>query len=241
MRRTRAILTEDQVVEILGLLQGQMQLSEIAERYHVSVKCISRIVSGEAWQSVSLRHGMHLERHNVPLQIPSLSEEFCDLHNATVAVKQHFGFRMEQPIHWGWFESWDGLHAVTSDGYIIWESKDLVAFAKRLAESKINTYPILSDKAEELPTFELEDIMGQPTGDVLNVTNSLGDMVKLSNTKRELCIRAKYATIATKLKLDFREVQGKPFVYLTKNKPKAKNDPLPIVIACITTIERQLS
>jgi hypothetical protein len=99
-------------------------------------------------------------------------------------------------------------------------------------------YPVYSSRAEELPTFELEDIMGQAVGELLTPTIGLGDMVRISNSKTELCIRAKYANIATKLKLDFREVPGTPFVYLTKNKPKSKNDPLPIVIACITTIER---
>ena len=237
MLRPSATLTEEQVIEILGMLEKRVPYAKIAERYEVLIKSISRIASGETWRSVSVRYGAeHSRAHATMMPLPSKAEEFCDLCDTIVAVKQHFGFKMDQPLHWGWFEGWDGLHSVTSDGYIVWESKDLVAFAQKLVETKINDYPVFADRAEELPTFELEDLMTKGVGRSLIPTLTLGDVVKISNKQKELYIRAKYANIATQLRLDFREVPGSNFVYLTKNKPKSKNDPLPVVIACITSL-----
>jgi hypothetical protein len=238
--RPTAILTEAQVVEILDLLKVKVSHQNIADRYGVSKKSISRIATGETWRDISLRYGLQTPPSQTIIPVINLvpiPTEFCDLLDEITAVKNHFALSFTHPLYWGQFSSWDGVHSIVSDGYIIWESLDLYNYAKRLSDTKIIGYPVWSEKTEELPTFELEDFMTQPVGDKFTVNSGGGDIVKLVSSNKELFIRAKYVTMAIRMKLDIREAQtNDSFVYLTKNKPKATSDPMPIVIACATVL-----
>ena len=211
--RPTAVLTEEQVIIILEMLKNKIPHHVIAKEFKVSSKTISRISTGETWKEMSSKY---------KLQIPSQAimplTEYYNLHDEVVAVKNHFGLCFNQPLYWGWFEAWDGLHSVVSDGYIIWESTDLVKFAIKLSNTGIKGHPVWADLAEELPTFELEDIMTQSVGNKLHFIDA--------------GVPQKYVNIANKMKLEIRE-GGKETIYLTKRKIRSKSNPTNIVIACI--------
>ena len=239
MTKVATVLTERDVVAILGMLAEKQTHRQIAKHFKVSTKTVSRINTGETWKDVSLRYNMHVPVHSVPMpQITGASPELCDLLDEIVAVKNHFGFEFSKPLYWGWFRGWDGVHALVSDGYIIWESSDLVTYAKKLAATEIDTHPVFAQQAEELPSFELEDIMSQPVGATYEVDATAGNIVRLKHGEQTVFLRAKYVNIARKMKLAIRVVEGRDdYVYLTRNKPKSPSDPMPIVIACVTTLK----
>jgi hypothetical protein len=238
--RPTAILTEPQVIAILERLKQKVPHRLIADEFGVSKKTVSRINTGETWREVSLRYGLHPPTQPTApiINLMGLPAEFCDLHDEITAVKNHFALSFQQPIYWGWFEGWDGLHSLVSDGYIIWESVDLVNYAQKIASTKIGGSPVWYDKLDELPTFELTEFMTQPIGERYGVDTSAGDLVRLTSPTRTVLIRQKYVTVAAKMKLEIREA-GKETdtVYLTRNKPKSKSDPMPVVIACASTIQ----
>jgi len=239
--KSPSVLTEEKVIQILDLLRQRVPQRVIAEKFGVSKKTISRINTGETWRDVSLRYNQRSPSTHVQLpnlNIVPVSPETADLMDELVGVKNAFCLDFKQPIYWGWFEGWDGVHSVVSDGYIIWESTDLVAYAQKLAATNIEGYPIYADKAEELPTFELEDIMTLNPGEKYTIDATAGDVVRLVSKDKAVCLRQKYVNLANRMRLDIR-VAGKSddYVYLTRNKPKSPNDPLPIVIACVSTIK----
>ena len=233
-----AILTETDVMQVLERLQTGISHRVIAAEFGVSKKTISRINTGETWRDVSLRFGARPPAQLGSLHLVGLPTEFCDLHDEITAIKNHFALSFQQPIYWGWFESWDGLHALVSDGYIVWESADLVKYARKIAATEIKGIPVWAEKLDELPTFELEALMTCPVGDHFIVDTSSGDLAMLTGAGRTICVRQKYLNIASKMKLDVREAVGNPsIVYLTRNKPKSKSDPMPIVIACASVLQ----
>lgn len=241
MYKPTAVLTEQDVLSILNQLARGITHRSIAQAFGISCKTVSRISTGETWKEVSQRYA---ETHPVPiLTLPAISltalpTDFCDLMDEIVAVKNTFALSFDQPIYWGWFEGWDGLHSIISDGYIIWESIGLVDYAQKLARSPYLSYPVWAAKAEELPTFELEDIMSQPTGAILKLDVASGDTVRLAGANNQVFLKRKHYRAAMNMGLDIR-LAGKStdFVYLTKNKPRAISDPTPIVIGCATTLK----
>jgi len=241
--RPTAVLTEAQVIEILRRLNSGEFQHTIAADYGVSTKTISRIKTGETWSEVTQRFRTRNPLANATLpvvKIVPLPTETLDLMDEVIAVKNHFGFSFEQPMHWGWFDGWDGLHSVASDGIIMWESADLVRYAQKVAGSGMNVHPIWAGKAEELPTFDREDILTQRVGDKFKVDMETGGIVRLScpgDKPRMIFLHQRFVNIARKMKLDIR-VAGDPedFVYLTKLKPKSPADPMHVVIACVATM-----
>ena len=230
-----AILTESNVMEILDRLQSGIPHRLIAAEFGVSKKTIGRINTGETWREVSLRYGA---RPPAQLGLIGLSTEFCDLHDEITAIKNHFALAFRQPIYWGWFESWDGLHSLVSDGYIIWESSDLVKYARKIAALGIQGDPVWTEKLDELPTFELEALMTCPVGEHFTVDTSSGDIARLTLGDGVVFLRQKYVNVAARMKLEIRAAGNRSdIVYLTRNKPKAKNDPQPFVIACCSTLQ----
>jgi hypothetical protein len=242
--KTATVLTEAKVIEILNLLKQKVPHHKIAEQFGISKKTVGRINTGETWKEVSMRYNQHVPGQHVHLPtgtVPSVSPEICDILDELTAIKNHFGFDFNQPLYWGWFESWDGIHSVVSDGYIIWESQDLVKYAKRLIETGIEGAPVYASKAEELPTFELEDLMTQPVGQKYTIDAIAGDIVRLSGENGSIFLKQKYVNIANRLKLEIRGVGDKDdYVYFTHNKPKSPNNPMPIVIACVVTIKEEI-
>lgn len=234
--RPTAILTELQVIEILDMLRDHVSHTIISDRFDVSKKTISRISDGETWREVSRHYHMCNPVNHVCL--PSISPDVCNLIDEITAIKNHFGFTFHQPLYWGWFEAWDGLHSVTSDGYIIWESTDLVKYAQKIAKSGIREPPVMADQAEELPTFELEDIMSLPVGEKYVVGACAGDVAQLIGQNFTVLVKQRYVNIAERMRLDIREAGSRDsIVYLTRNKPKARTDLVPIVIACAVTMK----
>lgn len=235
-------LQEDQVLVILDRLKNKVPHRLIAEEFDISKKTVSRINTAEAWRDVVLRYRSQSPSDHMAIPNPllQLAPAYCDLLDEITSIKNHFGLDFKQPIYWGWFDSWDGKHSIASDGFIIWESSDLVAYAKRLIATGVQTDPIWASKAEELPTFELEDIMSLPVGACYVIDRTVGDIVCMRSPTQKVFLRQKYVSIASRMKLDIREAGDSDlYVYLTRNKPKAPNDPMPIVIACAVTIPKE--
>jgi ligand-binding SRPBCC domain-containing protein len=237
----RRTFTESDVIAILERLQQGIPHRLIAKEFEVSKKTISRINTGETWRGVSLRYKLHhpsAPKITPVINLIGLSTEFCDLHDEITGVKNHFALSFNQPIYWGWFEGWDGLHSLASDGYIIWESADLVNYAQKIANTKLTGSPVWAEKIDELPTFELETFMTQPVGELFSINNAIDNIVRLTSPAQTILLQQKYVTVATKMRLDIREAGNRSdIVYLTRNKPKSKNDPMPIVIAGVSTVQ----
>jgi hypothetical protein len=235
--RSTSPLTEEQVIEVLHMLDEGFSHRTIAEKFGVGRKVVSRIHTGETWREFS-HHYAKEKPDQITIPLLGLSNDFCDLHDEITAVKNNFGLNYNQPIHWGWFESWDGLHSVVSDGYIIWESSDLVTYAQQLVLTGIKGEPVWADKAEELPSFECEDIMSMPVGGQYTVVSQDNGIVKLTRGDRCVYLQQKYVDIAKRMKLDIREVRQKcNLVYFTRLKPKSSLNPTHVVIACASTLE----
>ncbi len=242
INRPTAILTEAQVISILELLEDKTPQWKIAEQFKVSKKSINRISTGETWSDISQRY--HLKKH--PIQpvcnLVPIPDDIADLLDEVTAVKNHFGFSFKQPLYWGWFDSWDGLHSVASDGFIAWESTDLVTYAQKLAKSGVNDTPIYANLAEEIPTFELENMMSHPVGDKFTIEMDSGNIVRLlDSVGRCIFLHQRYVHLATKMRLEIRRAEDVDdvFVYLTKLKPKSRSndlDPNHIPIACVSTM-----
>lgn len=239
--RPTAVLTEAQVVEIISRLDAGEFQHIIAGDYKVSTKTISRIKTGETWSEITQRYrvkdplaGARLPLVNV-VPVPAIT---CDLLDKVIAIKNHFGLSFDQPIHWGWFDAYDGLHSVVSDGIIIWESADLVRYAQELAKSSVRKHPVWADLAEELPTFDIETIMTQPVMHKLKPTVEASDgAVQMTYDNRAILLHTKFVNIAQKMNLDIRLAgSSDEYVYLTKRKPKSPADPSHIVIACVAAI-----
>jgi hypothetical protein len=238
--RPTAVLTEAQVIEILNRLDtGEFQ-HLIAASYGVSTKTISRIKTGETWSEITQRYRVRdrLAGAKLPIvQITPLPTATIDLLDEVIAIKNHFGFSFDHPIHWGWFDAWDGLHSVVSDGIILWESADLVNYAQKLTSCGVNDHPIWAQSAEEMPTFDIEDIMTMPVGEKFKPDMEADGAVKLICGSVSIFLHSKFVNIARRLKLDIRVAgQSEEFVYLTKLKPKSPADPTHIVIACVATM-----
>ncbi len=243
--RPTATLTEPQVIEVLNRLDAGEYQHVIAKDYGVSTKTISRIKTGETWSEVSQRFRSQHPLANIThpiVHITPIPAQVIDILDEAIAIKNHFGFDFRQPLHWGWFDGWDGLHAIVSDGIILWESADLVSYAQRLATSGINDHPIWASQAEEMPTFDLEDILTLPVGEKLNIEMETGGVVKLSHKRSQVFLHQRFINIARKMKLDIRLAGNQErFVYLTKLKPKSPLDPMHVVIACVATMNEEAS
>jgi hypothetical protein len=239
--RPTATLTEAQVIEVLGRLDAGEYQHVIANDYGVSTKTISRIKTGETWSEVTQRfrskHPLANITHPI-VKIAPMAAETIDVMDEAIAVKNHFGFDFNQPLHWGWFDGWDGLHAVVSDGIILWESTDLLNYAQRLATSGIDAHPIWANRAEEMPTFDLEDILTLPVGEKFDIEMETGGLVRLSQDDHQVFLHQRFINIARKMKLDIRVAgEQEQFVYLTRLKPKSPSDPMHVVIACVATMD----
>lgn len=235
MRHT-AVLTEAQVIEVLGRLDSGEFQHDIAASYGVSLKTISRIKNGKTWCALTQKKRPPNNGAKIPVITP-IPIETMNLLDEVIAVKNHFGFSFDHPIHWGWFDGWDGLHSVASDGIIMWESADLAIYAQKLAQSGINESPIWARCAEELPTFDIEDVMTQPVGKIYEPTMEADGLVQLIASPFTVFLHSKFVNISRTMKLDIR-VAGKTneYVYLTKRKPKSPKDPTNVVIACVATL-----
>jgi hypothetical protein len=240
-----AVLTEAQVIEILQRLEAGEHQQSIATYYKVSTKTISRIKTGDTWSDVTQRYRVRdpwIGSKLPVVRIIPTPASTIDLIDEVVAVKNHFGLRFEYPIYWGWFNSWDGLHSVVSDGIIMWESVDLVSYAQKLAKSGINESPIWADRTDEIPTFDIEDILTHPIGKKLKIDVETGETVQLScSNESPIYLHPRFINISKRMKLDIRQAgEQQDYVYLTKLKPKSPSDPMHIVIACVATIKETL-
>jgi len=234
--RSATALNETQVIDVLRRLNAGEFQHTIATDYGVSIKTISRIKRGETWSEITQRSRVHYSGAKIPI-VTSISDKTLDLLDEVTAIKNHFGFSFDQPIHWGWFDGWDGLHSIASDGIIMWESADLVAYAQKLAQCGIDDSPIWARCAEELPTFDIEDVMTQSVGTIYEPTMETEETVHLNTKKHSVILHSKFVNIARAMKLDIRVAdKTNEYVYFTKQKPKSPADPTNVVIACVATL-----
>ena len=243
-----AILTPALVLEIDALLMvrdPKVRVSQdiIAAKYGVSKKSISRIATGQTWSDVTHRNQPKetpVRDAVVPcLEILKLPEKFIDFLDDLNAIKNHFGFSFDHPLNWGWFDWADGKHHICTDGFIMWESADLVNFAQKVAQSEVNSYPVFAVQAREVGTFEIEHIMTKPIGKRYVTDLDCGGVVRLINEQNEVIyLRQKYVAMAVKMKLEIRAAgTDSRFVYFTKSRHKMTADTSSVVIACVSTMQ----
>lgn len=236
MRHPTAILTEAQVLEVLNRLDSGELQQDIAAFYKVTPRTISRIKNGKTWTALTQKDRAIHNNAKIPIITP-IPVETMNLLDEVTAVKNHFGFSFDHPIHWGWFDGWDGLHSIASDGIIMWESADLVTYAQKLAQSGIDESPIWANCAEELPTFDIEDVMTQSVGNIYEPIMEADGFVQLIATPHTAFLHSKFVNISQTMKLDIRVAdKTNEYVYLTKHKPKSTKDPTNVVIACVATL-----
>ena len=243
-----AVLTPAFVLEINALLMVQdpkLRLSQdrIAVMYGVSKKSISRIATGQTWSDVTHRNQPKetpVRDAVVPcLEILKLPEKFIDFLDDLNAIKNHFGFSFDHPLNWGWFDWADGKHHICTDGFIMWESADLVNFAQKMSQSEVNSYPVFASKSCELGMFEIEKIMTKPIGKRYVVDLDCGGVVRLINEQNQVIyLRQKYVAMAVKMKLEIRASgTDDRFVYFTKSRNRMTADTSSVVIACVSTMQ----
>jgi len=237
--KSQAILIEAMVRDILNMLERGISQRAIAEYYGVSKKTISRINTGETWSELSKRTvAKALPPHNVALPVIYSPNVLLDLLDEVTSIKNHFGLSFDEPLDWGYFNWYDGLHSIATDGIIAWESSDLTAFALRLASSNILGTPIWSQDARELPTLCLKNLMTQPIGGRYIADSDAGSVVRLiADDETVVLLGKKYYEIANRMKFDIRQAGNRSdIVYLSRAKTKTTADTSSVVMACVSTV-----
>jgi hypothetical protein len=216
---------------------------EIARDFGVSKKTISRISTQETWRDVTERYDYRLLNEqraitDIPT-LPSVPAELADLHDDLTQQKTLRGLSTELPLHWGWYEAWDGLHGIATDGIVLWEDLLMVELARRAHASGISDHPIYGLNAHELPTFTLIDIMCHPLGEALRVEETFSNGVAKLATADGFVVylQDKFVRLAKDRKLSIYSADNDPsFVFLTKFV-SSRYDPL--VEAAIAAMEEE--
>lgn len=253
-RESVAKLNEDIVREADQLLRqprinGEKTTQALVQAYikdtygvEVSVKTISRIKNRESWQDV-------LGKPEEPLTpkikkpdgpIIGFPSEYVAFHNEIALVKTTFALNHNEPLHWGWFESIEGIRPVASDGYILWDWLDLNSFAQEIVRWKVDREPFFSREATELPTLGVAEIMSRPIGGKLHKDISVGSNARrfVSDTNRVVYLDEKYVKLTEKFGAEFRELRDiEGFVYLVRPCYKKAPETLAIILAAIAVIE----
>lgn len=139
----------------------------IAEQYRVSKKTISRIATKTSWGKLTDRIDRELEdlhKTVVNVIVPSTPSETAQLWNEADSIKRAFCFDVNAPLHWGMYDSWDGVQHVATDGFIAWKSVELYNLARKLHSMKINEPPFMSSESHELNTWGLALLLDTPLG-----------------------------------------------------------------------------
>ena len=223
----------------------RMTQKEMAECLQVSMKTISRVLTGQTWRDeTQLNKPRDAGRGPASITYKTRqddAEEMCDFLDDLTAIKNHFALSFDHPLFWGWFDWQDGKHSICSDGFIMWESTSLVNFAQRVKVAEINSHPFFSHKADELPTFEITEIMTKPIGPKFVTDAEAGGIVRLISEGEKntvVFLRQKYVALAQKHKMEIRAAGDDPrFVYLTKARNKQTADTQSVVMACVSTMK----
>src|SRR5512143_681474 len=99
-RKPVAVLTEEQVFEILTLTKAGARQAHLAERYKVSPKTIQRIQKGDTWPEVYQK--FELQSHHAPPTLPYIpvvvyDPGILDEFDRLVSIKNHYGLSFRQP------------------------------------------------------------------------------------------------------------------------------------------------
>lgn len=250
MDKSSTYLTQKEVLEIVDYLDLGEAHDILATSYRTSKKTISRINTGESWGHLTGRVkevqkpeeatkivGARIAEAIIPPGvIYALPKTHLDFIDKVVGVKNTFCLSFNTPINWGWYESWDGLHAVAGDATILWESEDLLKFALEIAHYDAPAeLPV--EKGMELPTFGLADLLTNPIEGQYRKYNELGEISYLRADNDKVAIRTRYYNLAERHKLEVRRAgENSNFVYFTKAAKKNLADTASIVIACVATL-----
>lgn len=247
-KRPSAQLTEGDVTAIWNRIEcirhGNVEKDSqgrIAIDYGVNKKTINRIATGETWSDVTnkLRQDQENYRKTVVKvdTLPSVPTTLADLCDEAYAAKTSWCLDYERPIHWGFYDAWNGKHSVATDGIILWEDPRLVGLAQKFAESGVNEHPLLASNAEELDTFSLFTVLTRPIGQEYRLGEEFGTGITqlISPQGKVVCVRSKFVKLATKNKCQFRQAGDTlDFVYLTKSKTERSD---PVLLAAIAVME----
>lgn len=249
-KRPSAQLTEEDVVEIWRRIENirhgnvaKDSQGKIAADYKVSKKTINRIALRETWGEVTSGiQKKEAERRRGVIKVDTLAsvpDHVADLCDSIYAAKTAWGLSYDLPIHWGYYDAWDGKHSVATDGIIIWEDPRLVEFALKVAETKLDDATILASNATELDTFALSSVMTRPVGsDALKIGETAQNGISHLITPEGVvvCIQTKFVALATKHRCEFRQAGDQlDFVYLMKRQ-SARGEP--VLVAAIASMEK---
>lgn len=248
MTRPNAQLSEADIEQIWirvqrirnGNLSKDSQ-GKIGIDFNVSKKTISRIALKETWRDITDRLETQEERRHIDVgfiaTLPSIPTSLGDLLDSLVAIKNDWCLSFDFPLSWGWYDAWDGVHGVATDGIIMWRDPRLVAFAQTLAASGVNEPPILAGGAHELPTFDLIEIMERPLMAPYKVGESfnVGITSLLTEKNEVVCVQSKFVSLAERHKCQFYQAGSeRHYVYLAK-AASIRSDP--VLLAAIAIME----
>jgi hypothetical protein len=196
----KAKVDEGAVKQILLRHQrGETQVA-LANEFGINTKTVSRILSGQSWKHVRLTDADLTDGQTLTA------------HNEVIALKTKYGFDVERPLFWGAYDSYDGVRHVATDGVIAWISKALHDTACQYASKGFDEFPYFSNKAFELNSFEVADMMDAALGRILKPDiEDFGNLVALRPRDGEpIFVDQKFWGLAQKLRLHFYEVKNDP-------------------------------
>lgn len=259
--RSSATLTDEAVWEILTRLRlidqgnpkGDTQ-SLIAADYGVEKKTISRIKTGKTWGKIKLRFDEdpnHRQEVAPVVYLEPDSDEVLDLMSTLTGAKNQFCLDHDKPVHFGRFDWIDGIHAVVTDGLIMWESESMYRLATKIEATGLKKHPFFASKADELPTLEISRMMTLPINQefVEREDYATGVSKLISEEGKVVFLQERYMRVIDRNKFQVHLAGDQTdFVYLTKsiikNKKTDQGDTVVIshvmvVHAAVATMETQ--
>lgn len=235
-------------IKEMGLRKEQglksVSQAQLARELGVSEKTISRIIHNKTHKDVAPRVQIldqhrelaaYFALHPEEAALPHVPEEEVCTGNALIEFKNKYRFDTKRPLFWGWYEDFNGIHGVVSDGVLILLDNTpypFIRFAKHAKEMKLDEAPWFSSKACELPTFALRDLMTEPPGLQLFFACDLPEdcvLVVTEDKAGEYIIKRKFLELADKRGYHLREAGENPgYIYMTqrvKNSPSDPTDP----------------
>lgn len=201
---------------------------QIAIDFNVDRKTVNRIASQECYRDVTENYekNCRTERANHPMlgrqMVPATSEELINLDAEISYYKGKVCLRHDLPMHYGYCRGWDRFHNIVSDGFILLLDDIGLDIALRAKNAGISDGPYFSDTAQELPTFELFELLTQEVGTQLMPREAPeGREAYLVDSMNSIlvCIDRVYYDFAKRLKCEIRLCPGNSFVYIAHVVP----------------------
>lgn len=199
------------ITEILRLRNTEPKTprEEVAALFDISPRTVTRICTGKVWKDIVSTSPHQKKPTN---RLKALPRGYDKDHNEIIDLKRVYGFDFYRPLFWGTYDSWDGTHAVASDGVIMWISRHLSEKAQTVSRTQRNGHPFFGDLSHELSTFEVAKIMDSPIGGALTFKlDKFDGTIEFRTVEGDaVTVAEKFFTIAQRMGLDFFSVENDP-------------------------------